>query len=130
MASEGVIRELKRGSGRKMNKMKSPKVLWGDCLELEAYIRSNTDLDIFELDGMTPETKMSGKTSDITTFCEFGCYQWVYFRDTYVTFPGYKWVLGRYYGPSIDVGTALTAKIIRNNGQQVHRSTYRALTLD
>ena len=40
--------------------MKSPKVLWEDCLELESYIHSNTALDIFELDGMTPETKMSG----------------------------------------------------------------------
>ena len=79
---------------------------------------------------MNPETKMSGETSDITTFCEFGWYQWVYFRDTSVTFPGDKLVLGRYCGPSIDVGPALTAKIMRNNGQQVHRSTYRALTPD
>ena len=112
MAAEGGIRELKRGSGRKMTKMKSLKVLWDDCLELEAYIRSNTALDIFELDGMTPKTKMSGETSDITTFCKFGWYMWVYFRDTSVTFPGDKLVLGRYCGPSIDVGPALTAKIL------------------
>ena len=59
---------------------------------------------IIELDGMAPETNMSGETSDITNFYEFGCYQWVYFRDTYVTFPGYKLVLGRYCGPSIDFG--------------------------
>ena len=72
MAAEGGICELKRGSGRKMTKMNSPQLLWDDCLELEACIRSNTDLDIFELDGMTPETKMSGETSDITTFCKFG----------------------------------------------------------
>ena len=68
MDAEGGIRELKRGSDRNITKMKSPKVLWDDCLELEAYIRSNTALDIFELDGMTPKTKMSGETSDITTF--------------------------------------------------------------
>ena len=68
MAAEVRIIELKRCSGRNMTKMKSPKVLWGDCLAFEAYIRSNTALDIFELYGMTPETKMSGETSDITTF--------------------------------------------------------------
>ena len=51
-----------------MKKMKSPKVLWDDYLELEAYIRSNTDLFFFELDRMTPETNMSGETSDITPF--------------------------------------------------------------
>ena len=36
MVSEVGIRELKRVSGRKMTKMKAPKVLWGDCLELES----------------------------------------------------------------------------------------------
>ena len=44
MAAEGGIHELKRGSGRNMTKMKSPKLLWENCLELEAYICSNTAL--------------------------------------------------------------------------------------
>ena len=47
-----------------------------------------------------------------------------------MTFPGYKLILGRYCVPSIDVGPALTSKILRNNGQQVYRSTYRLLTPD
>ena len=88
MSVEGRICELKRGSSRKMTKMKSHKVLWDDCLELEVYIRSNMALYIFDLDGMTTKTKMSGETSDMTTFCEFGWYHWVYFRDTSMTFPG------------------------------------------
>ena len=72
MAAEVGVRELKIGSGRKMTKMKSPKVLWDDCLELEAYIHYNTDLYIFKLDGMNTKTKMQGETSEITTFCKFG----------------------------------------------------------
>ena len=60
MAAEGGIRELKRGPGRNMTKMKSPKVLWDDCLELEENIRSNTALDIFKLDEMNHETNMPG----------------------------------------------------------------------
>ena len=92
-------------------------MLRDDCLELEAYICSNMALDIFKLDGMTPETNMSGETSDITTLCESGWYQWVYFRGTFVTFPGDKLVLGIYCGPSIDVGPALTAKILIKNEQ-------------
>ena len=47
-----------------------------------------------------------------------------------MNFHGDKFLLGRYCGPSIDIGHALTANILRNNGQQVHRSTYRALTPD
>ena len=61
---------------------------------------------------------MSGETSDIATLHKFGWYQWVYFIDTSVTFPGDKLVLGRHCGPSIDVGPALTAKILRKKGQQ------------
>ena len=110
-----------------MLKTKSPKRLWDDCLELEAYIRSNTAHDIFMLNGEVPETIMSGETSDISQFCELEWYQWVYFRDTQVSFPDDKLVLGRYLGPSIDVGPALTAKILKSNGEVVHRSTYRAL---
>ena len=130
MAAEGGIHEINRGSERKMTKIKSAKVLWDNCLELEAYNRSNTDLDIFELDRVAPETKMSGETSNINTFCKFLRYQGFYFRDTYLTFPGDKLVLGRYCGPSIDVWPALTANIMKNNSQQVHKSTYRSLKPD
>ena len=110
-----------------MTKTKSPKVLWDNCLKLEAYIRSNMALDIFDLGGMTPKTNISGEKYDITTFCKFCWYQWVYFRDTSVTFPGDKLVLGRYSGTSIDVEPALTDRILRNNEQQAQSSTYRAL---
>ena len=61
MYAEGGIRELKRGLGRKMTNMKSPKVFWDDFLVLEAYIRSNTALDIYDLDGMTPEKRCQEK---------------------------------------------------------------------
>ena len=37
-------------------------------------------------------------------------------------------ILGRYLGPATDVGSALTAKILKPNGQTVCRSTLRHLT--
>ena len=129
-AAEGVIGQLKLGAGRKMVKMNSPKVLWDDCLELESFIRSNTAHDIYELGGEVPETIMSGETSDISSFCELGWYQWCKFRDVAAPFPQDKMVLGRYLGPSIDIGPAMTAKILKSNGQVIHTSTYRALTPD
>ena len=47
-----------------------------------------------------------------------------------MTFPGGKLDLGKCCGKSIDVGPTLTANILRNNGQQVHRSMYRSFTPD
>ena len=39
-------------------------------------------------------------------------------------------MLARYLGPSFDIGPAMTAKLLKENGQYIHRSTYRGLTED
>jgi len=62
------------------------------------------------MSGEVPETIMSGETSDISHFCEFEWYERVKFQDDAIQFPDDSLVLGRYLGPSIDVGPALTAK--------------------
>ena len=122
-AAEGCIRELKRGTSRKMIKTGSPKTLWDHCLELEALIRSSTSNDIYMTNGEVPETIMTGSTADISHISEFGWYDWVMFRDNTPTYPDPKLILGRYLGPATDIGSALTAKILKSNGQFVCRST-------
>ena len=75
-----------------MIRTSSPKVLWDDCLELEAEIWSSTASNIFELEGEVLKTAMNGETTNITQLCEFGWYDWVYFCDNAVTYPDDKWV--------------------------------------
>ena len=53
--AESAIRELKKGSGRKMVRAGAPKALWADCIEFEALIQSHTAWDIYELRGETRE---------------------------------------------------------------------------
>ncbi len=84
--------------------------------------------DIFKLDREVPETIMSGETANISQFCEFGWYEWVKFCSTTVSFPEDPLVLGKYLGLSIDVGPAMTTKILTLTGEVVHCSTYRPLT--
>ena len=127
-AAENIVRETKNGVARQMFTSKAPKRLWDDCIELVAYQQSNTWNARFVNEGEVPETVMSGETSDISTFCQHDWYEWIKFRDTTIDFPEDKVVLGRYLGPSIDVGPAMTAKILKANGEVVHRSTYRSLT--
>ena len=93
-ATEGAIRELKKGTARKMLRTGSAKVLWDDCMELESEIRSSTVNDVFELDGEVPKTKLRGETANITHICEFGWYDWVYYKENAVTYPDNKWHLG------------------------------------
>jgi hypothetical protein len=77
--------------------------------------------------GEVPETIMTGSTADISHICEFGWYDWVMFWDNVPAFPDNKFILGRYLGPATDVGSALTAKILKSNGQTVFRLTLRHL---
>jgi len=52
------------------------------------------------------------------------------FRDTAIPFPEDKMVLGRDLGPAIDIGPAMSRKILKENGQVVIRSTVRSLNED
>jgi hypothetical protein len=49
------------------------------------------------------------------------------FRDNVPTSPEVKLTLGQYLGPVTNVGSALTAKILKSNGQTVCRSTLQHL---
>ncbi len=68
---------------------------------------------------------MTGTTTDISHISEFG---WVMFWDNTPTFPEDNIVLGQYLGPVTDVGGMMTAKILKENGQFVYRSTLQHLT--
>ncbi len=127
-AAECRIKDLKKGTGRKLLLTNTPRRLWDDCLEYEASIRSHTAHDIFKLDGEVPETIMSSKTANISQFYELGWNEWVKFHSTTISFPEDSLVLGKYLGPSIDIGPVMTAKILTPTGKVVYCSTYRPLT--
>ena len=70
-AAEMNIRELKRGSSRKIIKKQSPKKLWYHCLELESLILYHTAHDHFPLNGEVLETLMKGTGADISNISEY-----------------------------------------------------------
>ena len=129
-AAEVGVKELKLDVLRELMRTGAPRRLWDDCLEFRAYVRSLTWRDVYALDGEVPETMVTGQTADISQFCELAWYDWVMFLDTAQPFPNQPWVLGRYLGPSIDVGPAMTGKFLLPNGEVMHRTTYRGLKPD
>jgi hypothetical protein len=129
-AAEVCVRKLKRGVSRKIIKTGSPRVLWDHCIELEALICSSTCNNVYMTNCKVPETIMTGSTANISHICEFGWYDWVMFWDNVPTFPDVKLILGRYLGPATDVGSALTAKILKSNWQTFCRLTLRHLIDD
>ena len=69
---------------------------------------------------------MSSETSDISQFCKLEWFEW----DEKAPFPEDMLKLCHYIGPNIDIGPAMTAKILTQNGQVLHRSTYKPLNPD
>eukprot|EP00804_Cyclotella_cryptica_P026575 CCRYP_014011-RA/>CCRYP_014011-RA protein AED:0.14 eAED:0.14 QI:0/0/0/1/0/0.25/4/0/793 len=93
-----------------MTRSGAPQWLWCFALECKSYVRSHTAHDIYRLDGPVPEMVVSGETTGISPFCEFGFWDWVKFWDQGVAFPGNALVLGKYLGPSINVARVLHQK--------------------
>ena len=47
-----------------------------------------------------------------------------------MTYPDDTMILGRDLGPAIDIGPAMTRKVLKANGKVVYRSIVRSLTPD
>jgi hypothetical protein len=111
--SEGGVRELSIGVGRKILRFGCTKLLWDDCIIREAYVKSHTYLDIFGLEGQVPDIKVKGETVDISTISQYFWYKWVKFRDTADKFSLYKIQLGRDLGTAIDIGPTMEHNILK-----------------
>jgi hypothetical protein len=107
-----------------------PKQFWDDCIVREAYVRSHTSLDIFGIEGQVNESKFKGEKVDISTIVEYAWYEWVKFRDTAATLTVSKIQLGRDLGAAIEIGPAMTRKVLKQNGSVMYISSVRPLTQD
>ena len=134
--AEGVIREVKRHYRRTMLETGAPEVVWDWCLEWCALVRAHTALNMHELKGKTPMTKMTGETADISFLSEFGFYNWVWYIDQEGR-PGQEMTqersmgikkLGRYLGPSDNVGDKMCGTVLTERAQMLDRTSIIPLT--
>jgi hypothetical protein len=71
---------------------------------------------------------MTGTTQDISYIWEFGWYEWLMYYYP-AKFPDDKEQLGRYLGPTRPgVGSVMSYKVLRQNGQVIRVDTLRKLT--
>ena len=83
---------------------------------------------LFQLQGQTPHFATFGEEGDISNICQFGWYEWVYFRETTAKFPFPVHVLGRCLGPAKNEGNEMTQWFLKQNGKIVPCRTMRRLT--
>jgi hypothetical protein len=104
-----------------------PMVLWCYCLQRRSEINNATAADNPVLEGSNPYTRMTGQTCDISNLCQFGWYEWIYFRDEQAKFPFPKLALGRCLGPAKSHGNAMAQWVLTSNGRVRCVSTLRKL---
>ena len=74
----GLIKEAVR---KDMKEAGSTLPLWDYCVERRARINNLVAKDIFQLHGQNAHFHTTGEEGDISNLCQFGWYEWCYFRD-------------------------------------------------
>ena len=74
---------------RDLNMTNAPMVLCDYCLERQAQIHNAVPNSLFQNQEMTPHESTFGKQGNILNICNFGWYQWIYYRKP-KSFPATK----------------------------------------
>ena len=110
-----------------MRETNCPLVLWDYCAERRAQIHNLTAKPNLQLQGLNPMSATLGDEGNISNVCNFGWYEWCYFRDQKNLFPLPKEYLGRVLGPALNTGNEMAQWILKSNGQVVARRTVQKL---
>ena len=102
--AELYIGLLKEAVRKDMCKTISPMILWDYCIERQARIYNLMAKDNFKLHGTTLHTATMAEVGDISSLCQFGWYEWCYYREHTAAFPNNREVLGRVPGPACGEG--------------------------
>jgi hypothetical protein len=123
----GLIKEAVR---KDMKASDCPIVFWDYCVERRARINNLTAKDNFKLHGSNAYTLLTGAEGDISNMCQYGWYDWCYYREQKAKFPFNREVLGRVLGPAKGEGNEMAQWILKENENVVPRRTVRPLQVD
>ena len=125
--AELYIGLLKEAVRKDMRETHSPLRLWCHCAERRAQIFNLTAKNIFQLEGQNPHLATFGEMGDISNLCQFGWYEWCYFRQHTAGFPQMQEELGRCLGPAKNEGNEMCQWVLQMNGEIVPRRSLRRL---
>ena len=123
--AEGVIRELRKKWFRIMVRKRVPRKLWDYGYKWVSETMSMTHTSSGGMDGSVPITKVTGETTDISEYLDFGFYDQVWYRDNAGLGPTLP---GRWLGVSETHGNLMCYWILNENAQIVSRSSVQRVT--
>ena len=109
-----------------MHRRRVPEALWNFGARYTTRVRRI--LPQSRLGDRSAHEVLTGETGDISELTDFDFYEFVKFRELDPAFPEQRMELGRWLGPTDDVGQPMCSWILKENCQVVARSTVRPLT--
>ena len=85
--------------------------------------------DNFKLHRKIPHTATLAEEGDISSLCQFGWYEWCYYREQMAAFPHNHEVLGRVLGPARGEGNEMAQWVLKANRRVVPQRSLRPLTI-
>ena len=121
----GLLKEAVRKDIRESNSL---MIIWDYCVERRARINSLTAKDNFKLHGTMPHTATLAEEGEISSVCQFGWYEWCYYREQTTSFPHTREVLGRVLGPTQGECNEMTQWVLKAHGKVVPQRPLRPST--
>ena len=118
--AENGVRIVKFRCLKLIETLNIPLVLWDHLLDYVCTLNNKTCHTLLRLQGRTPHEAIIGSTPDISSLVEFAFYDWVWYIRPGEAFPGTKRYLGRWLGPSKQVSSDLSMKVLTYKGKILH----------
>ena len=107
-----------------------PLAFWDYCIERKSRINNLTAKTMFSLHGSNAHTSLTGDEGDISNLCQYGWYDWCYYREQGAKFPFNREILGRVLGPASGEGNEMAQWVLKANGNVIPNRTLRPLHVD
>ena len=125
--AELYIGLLKEAVRKDLRATDAPMRLWDYALERRALMHILVPRPLFRKD-RPPHEATFGAPGDISRLCNYGFYEFVYYRD-HGSFPANKEKLGKVLGPAKNEGNEMAQYVLNAKGVVVIRRSLRKLTI-
>lgn len=123
------MREIRKRTDNKLKSKRAPRRLWDFCLTHQSKLRQFLPRD--KLNGRTAYEQVTGKTPDISEFCDFDFYDLVWYHvGNHHDFEKENRALGRWLGVSHRVGSDMCYWILTKTGQVIAETTVQHVIRD
>ena len=122
---EGVIREVRRKWFRTIVRSRVPRMFWDYGMRWVCEVMQRTSTQAGGFNGCTPIESVTGETTDISEYLDFGFYDSVWYHENAGLGERLR---GCWFGVSHRVGSLMSYYVLRGKCTVISRTTVQRVT--